>query len=161
MKIKQVAFAAVMAIAGASAFAQTSTFVDNGGVHEAEEFGSNSFQLPITSVSDKYTFSLASAVASIESDVASVGRPALSGTVTLWSDKAVDTSIGSYSFSAGSGSFGALSAGDYFYTVDANGTRGGGYSLGSFITAVPEPETYALLLAGLGVMGFVVRRRQR
>ena len=29
------------------------------------------------------------------------------------------------------------------------------------VAAVPEPETYALLLAGLGLMGAVVRRRQR
>lgn len=28
------------------------------------------------------------------------------------------------------------------------------------ITSVPEPETYAMLLAGLGVIGFVARRRQ-
>ena len=28
------------------------------------------------------------------------------------------------------------------------------------ITAVPEPETYALLLAGSGVVGFVARRRR-
>ena len=28
------------------------------------------------------------------------------------------------------------------------------------VTAVPEPETYAMLLAGLGVMGAVARRRQ-
>jgi hypothetical protein len=26
------------------------------------------------------------------------------------------------------------------------------------ITAVPEPETYAMMLAGLGLMGFVARR---
>lgn len=29
------------------------------------------------------------------------------------------------------------------------------------VTAVPEPGTYAMLLAGLGVVGFVARRRQR
>ena len=28
-------------------------------------------------------------------------------------------------------------------------------------TAVPEPETYAMLLAGLGLMGFVARRRRK
>lgn len=31
----------------------------------------------------------------------------------------------------------------------------------TFATPVPEPETYAMLLAGLGLMGFVARRRQR
>jgi hypothetical protein len=29
----------------------------------------------------------------------------------------------------------------------------------TLVTAVPEPETYAMMLAGLGLMGFVVRRR--
>ena len=29
------------------------------------------------------------------------------------------------------------------------------------VTAVPEPETYALMLAGLGVVGFVARRRKQ
>lgn len=30
-----------------------------------------------------------------------------------------------------------------------------------YITPVPEPETYMMLLAGLGLMGFVARRRQK
>lgn len=30
-----------------------------------------------------------------------------------------------------------------------------------YITPVPEPETYLMLLAGLGLMGFVARRRQQ
>ena len=28
------------------------------------------------------------------------------------------------------------------------------------VAAVPEPETYAMLLAGLGLMGYVARRRK-
>ncbi len=30
----------------------------------------------------------------------------------------------------------------------------------AYIAAIPEPETYAMLLAGLGLMGFVARRRK-
>ena len=33
--------------------------------------------------------------------------------------------------------------------------------VGLKVAAVPEPETYALLLAGLGAAGFIARRRQR
>jgi hypothetical protein len=29
------------------------------------------------------------------------------------------------------------------------------------VSPIPEPETYAMLLAGLGLMGFVIRRRRR
>jgi len=37
------------------------------------------------------------------------------------------------------------------------------YSLDSFsvISSIPEPQNYALLLAGLGLLGFAARRRQR
>jgi len=31
----------------------------------------------------------------------------------------------------------------------------------TFTTSVPEPETYAMMLAGLGLMGFVARRRKQ
>ncbi|PXW84746.1 putative secreted protein with PEP-CTERM sorting signal [Nitrosomonas sp. Nm84] len=37
----------------------------------------------------------------------------------------------------------------------------GNFALSEFVvSAVPEPETYAMLLAGLGLLGFVVRRRK-
>lgn len=43
--------------------------------------------------------------------------------------------------------------------ASANGDIGSpGFT--SYAAAVPEPETYAMLLAGLGLMGAVVRRRQ-
>lgn len=51
-------------------------------------------------------------------------------------------------------------SGASFFTVTgvSNGTAGAIYA-GAMAAAVPEPETYAMLLAGLGLMGAVVRRR--
>ena len=36
-----------------------------------------------------------------------------------------------------------------------------GFNVGSAsVSAVPEPETYAMMLAGLGLMGAIARRRK-
>jgi len=59
---------------------------------------------------------------------------------------------------------------DFFSTGGGNGAflsaaqvmRIGPLDDGSgYVGAVPEPETYAMMLAGLGLMGFVARRRRR
>lgn len=67
----------------------------------------------------------------------------------------------------------ALNAGlntiTFSYTPDGalNGPGGQGFADESWkiasasVTAVPEPETYAMLLAGLGVMGAIARRRKQ
>ena len=70
-----------------------------------------------------------------------------------------------------------LNSADPFSTVTLNFTPGsnssydisyqnlGGDNVGALldnvsVSAVPEPETYAMLLAGLGLMGFIARRRK-
>jgi hypothetical protein len=67
--------------------------------------------------------------------------------------------------------FGTVLSSSYFYAADVicntggcNGATGPIYSASlvpTQTTVVPEPETYAMLLAGLGLMGFVARRRQQ
>lgn len=43
---------------------------------------------------------------------------------------------------------------------EGNALYAGGISVAA-VTPVPEPEIYAMMAAGLGLMGFVARRRQR
>ncbi len=55
------------------------------------------------------------------------------------------------------------SGGSMYLTVGGNstGTLGGIYNGAISVTAVPEPETLAMMLAGLGALGFVARRRKQ
>ena len=46
--------------------------------------------------------------------------------------------------------------------VFANSPSTDAFEVANFsVTAIPEPETYALMLAGLGAVGFMSRRRRR
>ena len=59
--------------------------------------------------------------------------------------------------------FGNLTAGQYHLDISGQfgpNAFGGQYSVALQALPVPEPETYAMLLAGLGLVGFSVRRRK-
>ena len=50
---------------------------------------------------------------------------------------------------------------DIFVSPGANGLNGPSYiAFGPNISAVPEPETYAMLLVGVGMLGFAALRRK-
>jgi hypothetical protein len=76
-----------------------------------------------------------------------------------------DTFVSSSSTPGGAAiglSVGAQAAGMYYINVTGITTApaGGIYTGAISVTAVPEPETYAMMLAGLGALGFLARRRR-
>ena len=53
-------------------------------------------------------------------------------------------------------------AGNYYLKVTGQtGANSGGYLGAMSVTAVPEPESFAMMLAGLGLMGSIALRRNR
>ena len=90
-----------------------------------------------------------------------------SATVSL-NGNLIGTSGGYTSFSSFAASSGFVAGLNVLSFVVTNVAQSSGNPTGlraefltSSVTAVPEPETYAMLLAGLGLMGAVVRRRKQ
>jgi hypothetical protein len=159
----------LLTLAAASAFClNANATVTDWGVHDPLEIGVA--VTPTGVFDDSYLFMLvgdfnvfSTAVSNNLTDVLGI----VGGSVTLYREMgAVDTMIGSFGYSAFTGNisydFGALAGGDYYYSVAGigTGTAGGFYTISSTITPVPEPHTYALMLGGLGALGFVARRRR-
>lgn len=86
-------------------------------------------------------------------------------TVEVWNDVHPNGSTLYATFAGNNATnlIGNLAAGQYHLDISGNlgnAAHVGQYSVALQALPVPEPETYAMLLAGLGLVGFSVRRRK-
>ena len=161
MKLKSLVAASAIACATGTALADT-TF-NLGPIDGQSKSIGDSFAAGAAPFTDTYNFSL-------------IGPNTLSGIVTTFNFMTL-FGISGLSLSLTGGtllgaatdvnpadgySFSGLGLGNYALKItgDVTGTGGGAYGGVMQAAPVPEPETYALLLAGLGVIGFVARRRR-
>lgn len=171
-ELKHVAQAVAVAAALSAPAAQAA--VTDWGVHDFVEVGV--MFVPPGAFDDFFKFTMPGTAGELSS--VAVSNNLLSvlnitgGMVSLregtYGDLIPDTLKLSYSFDGTTGStphtVTGLAGGfsDYYYEVSgtATGSSGGIHVLTSTLLPVPEPEAYAMLLAGLGLMGFTVRRRR-
>ncbi len=119
---------------------------------------------------DQFTFSVTGPATSLDAIISSISRTAATGLditgLSLYSGAGALITSGT-SVSTGIQDIWTLSAdslanGNYYLQVsgsmvsDTSGAFGGSMML----NPVPEPETYGMMLAGLGVVGMLARRRQ-
>jgi hypothetical protein len=173
MKLKFIAAAALSVLGLASGTAQAATTALGAAVVGTPlSFGGLAAPGPF---SDIFTFTLPANGGSGYSVSNFTLLPGIYGTalttLTLMSNadgilfNGDDTFVSSSSTPGGASiglSVSAQAAGNYYINVTGITTApaGGIYTGAISVTAVPEPETYAMMLAGLAALGFLARRRQ-
>lgn len=140
--------------------------VNQWAEHANVEFG---FASGSGRFADVFSFHLPTAGDLSASAVSAVLLPAVgpfSGELTLYEGSVAGShsALGGFSFGPDSGrdawTLMGLGAGDYFYQVSGEYTGYGSYLLtSSFRSSIPEPHSFALLLAGFGVL--LASRRMR
>ena len=151
MKFRSIALAVAMVSSSVPALAVNADLGTLGSGSFGNFFGSAAMAFV-----DTFTFELASP-STVTGAAAAVGiaQWALVVEDTMGNDVASDASPGSFAFNLGAG----------MYTLNVVGmSAGAGSVYGGNISAspIPEPQTYALLLAGLGIVAFIgARRRDR
>jgi hypothetical protein len=120
---------------------------------------------PAGAFSDVYTFSVLTptTLTGIVTSVVNGGQDVdfLSLTLTGPTGPLTFSQVNADPFEIWTISTGELNAGSYTLTlVGSNSAAAGTYSGNIALAPVPEPETYALMLAGIAAVGFVVMRRR-
>ncbi|MBB4845581.1 hypothetical protein HNP55_004133 [Paucibacter oligotrophus] len=163
MKLKIITAAAVLAVSSLAARAATIDLGPLDGSSPDSSSGVSSKFALNASIADTWTFTLDTA--SQVSFGAQQSFSALSNAIRNFSGVLLGygpLSLTTSSTQANLSWSGTLAAGSY--TVNISGlsaARNTQYTTTLAAAPVPEPETYALLLAGLGVVGFVALRRKQ
>lgn len=169
MKLKSLAAVAALALAGGAA--QAAVVNNFGSLTSATTILGNAVVAPTTWFDDQFTFTLTadsivqSNVVTLFGNITPAGYNIVTAGADLTFGTADDGLVVGHGFSTSSApQFDTLSAGTYAFTVfGKSNTPLSVYAIGASAVAVPvpEPETYALLGAGLGIIGFVASRRRR
>lgn len=104
-------------------------------------------------LSDYSTFFINTAGGTLDLNSPWIGQNTPGG---VWGPLAFPTTVGDLNMFSSGASVNAPSGSSIFTLL----TAGGDSMLLTSVAPVPEPETYAMLLAGLGMMGVAVKRRK-
>ena len=157
MKFKTAIAAATLALFGAAASAATTPVTWISGSFNDVVLGDITFASPST-VSGLAGF-VSTFTGTFGNQTFTFAAPAISfSNVYLYSGSTLSASSSGSTFN-----FANLNSGTYTLKVSGSvaGVGFGGALAQYTVTPVPEPETYAMLLAGLGVMGAIARRRSK
>ena len=153
---KFVAAIALIFFTAGGAMATTITLESNGAGHYTGTFGA----VHSAAFTDTYTFLPVFDSESVDSALISIGfiptsdinftSVILNGISLTITNGAIDTAVTGFPFLL-SGPLTLIVSGTSGLTASYAGTIN--------VQPIPEPETYAMLLAGLGVVGWLARRR--